>query len=206
MENKRNIQHVQTLVDMNHCVSIARRDAAYRCMMDFTTSTSGDALREDSIVKRLDAYDRCAALLREASMATKHATIGYDRQGLVDRPAVHILRLLTALMNTLQSLASHVYMVQGEAEILSDPLGAETYSLLVNTCRDFEANERMARYSFCEMLNVGRQLLETSSQNHKANFTEDETRRYNITYNEYVRLYSDLSYKFSKNIHDDICL
>ena len=205
MERRTKAQHVQTLVGMNHCVSIARRDAAYKCLLDYTSATD-DALREESISKRLESYERCSALLHEAIMATKHASVGYDRQGVMDRPAVHILRLLTALMNTLQSLATHVYMVQEEASILSDPLGAVTLSLLVNTCRDFEANERMARYSFCEMLNVGRQLLETSSQNHKDSFSTDELRRYGIAYEEYVNVYSDPSYKFTQNMNHDVSL
>ena len=200
MEKRTKAQHVQTLVGMNHCVSIARRDAAYKCLLDYTSATD-NGLREESIPKRLDSYNRCAALLREAILATKHASVGYDRQGVMDRPAVHILRLLNALMNTLQSLATHVFMVQEEATILSDPLGSTTLSLLVNTCRDFEANERMARYSFCEMLNVGEQLLAGSSHNHRESFSQDERRRYDIAYNEYVKVYSDPSYKFTKNMN-----
>ena len=201
MERRTKAQHVQTLVGMNHCVSIARRDAAYKCLLDYT-SAADNALREESIARRLDSYSRCSSLLHEAVLATKHASIGYDRQGVMDRPAVHILRLLEALMNTLQSLATHVYMVQEEASILSDPLGEVTLSLLVSTCKDFEANERMARYSFCEMLNVGRQLLESSSQNHRVGFSADELRRYEIAFSEYVKVYSDPSYKFMHKRHE----
>ena len=202
MKKKQSIQHVQTLIDMNHCVGIARRDAAYQCMMDFTNSTA-NGLREESSSKRLEAYDRCAALLREAIQATLHASTGLEPHDIMDRPVVHILKLLNALMSTLRSLANHVYMVKGEADVLSEPLGEGAFSLLVSTCKDFEANERMARYSFCEMLNVGRQLLENSTQTHQKYFSEDEMRRYMIAHQEYVTVYSDMNYQFAQNLMRD---
>lgn len=182
--------HVQTLVDMNHCVSTARRDAAFKCVVDFVTSSS-ESLREESVTKRLEAYSHCAGLLEEARLATNRSTMSYERKGLFDRPVVHILNLLSAMVSTIMSLASHVQMVQMEAEILCDPLGQDTYSLLVNTCRDFEANERVARGSFAQMLNVGRMLVESSTAKQKEYFTEDDMRRYDIAYNEYVRHYAE---------------
>lgn len=181
--------HVQTLVDMNHSVSTARRDAAFKCLMDYA-SANESTMREESIESRLAVYKRCSQLIVEALMTTQRSSLSYERMGVLDRPAVHILKMLEGMINTITALASHVGMVRTEAELMREQMGVGTYSALVTTCQTFESNERVARNSFLEMLYAGRMVLESSTARHREQFTADDERRYHIAYEEFVRHYS----------------
>lgn len=179
------IQHAQTLVEMNHCVGTARRDAAFSCMEDFANS----GLDLTNVDERIKQYCMCVHLINEAMEATKRSSLVNDRQWIWDRPAMHFLTLLSELIHTTLSLARHVYMVDQEAEVLSEPLGEATHELLVTTCRQFITTERAAYRSFMRMLTVGRALLESSTAKHSEHFTADQKRRYDIAYGEFKRHY-----------------
>ncbi len=185
MESEPRIQHVQTLVEMNHCVGTARRDAAFACMEAYANS----GIDLTNVDERIKQYCMCVHLINEAMEATKRSSLVNDRQWIWDRPAMHFLTLLSELIHTTLSLAKHVYMVDQEAEILSEPLGEATHELLVTTCRQFITTEKAAYRSFMRMLNLGRALLESSTAKHREHFTVDEERRYGIAYGEFKRHY-----------------
>jgi len=186
-----NTLHAQTLLEMNHCVSIARRDAAFHCLMEYWNSNP--ELRSESAQQRMDAYAHSYELLHEASRSAERSRLKYGHEGILERPTIHILKLLSALLSTIRSLASHIYMVNEEASILSDPMGDEILSLLKNTCKDFGANERVARHPFGTMLNVGAALLDASTTRNQEHFNEDDKRRYDVAFQEYCTHYREMT-------------
>ena len=192
-------QHVQTLVGMNHCVGTARRDAVYQCLLDYTAQAGSD-FRSESPQRRQAAYHRCELLLNDALMAASRSTLSYERQGILDRPAFHILKMLHEIIRTMLAMAAYVQMVQEEASVLSEPLGGDTYAALANSSGTFEANERMARSSFFSMLEDGVSIIKTSTRRHRDAFTPDEERRYQTAYREYTARYADPDCAFATRL------
>lgn len=180
--------HVQTLVEMNHCVGIARRDAAYQCLVTFALK----GLWQQSSMKRAKAYDFGQILIHDALTTTEKAShmCRESKLGLWNKPVLHFLRLLLKLIQTLGALASHASVVKEETEVLADHLDQDTYALLSSTCHDFESNEQIVLQAFMRTLAVGQALIKGSSEKSQAIFSADETRRYQLAFTEYTNHYT----------------
>ena len=180
--------HVQTLVEMNHCVGIARRDAAYQCLVSFALK----GLWQQSSQKRAHAYEFCLMLIQDALTTTEKAShmCRESKLGLWNKPVLHFLRLLLKLIQTLVALASHASVVKEEAEVLADHLDQDTYAMLSSTCHDFESNEQIVLQAFMRTLAVGQALINGSSEKSQAIFSPDETRRYQLAFAEYTSHYT----------------
>lgn len=187
--------HVQTLVEMNHCVGIARRDAAYQCLVSFTHKGLWQAVSR----KRAQAYEFCLFLIQDALSTTEKAShmCQESKLGLWNKPVLHFLRLLLKLIQTLVALASHASVVKEEAEVLADHLDQDTYAMLSSTCHDFESNEQIVLQAFMRTLAVGQALIKGSSEKSQAIFSPDEARRYQLAFAEYSRYYSDAQSKIA---------
>lgn len=194
-----NQRHVQTLVGMNHCVGTARRDAIYKCLVDYC-QLSGEEFHAESPQRRQQAYRHCQQLLNEAMMSAGRATLSYERQGILDRPSFHILKMLSEIIGTMIALAAYVQMVQEEADVLKEPLGENTYECLTRTSSTFEANERMARESFFNMLEVGITIMDSSTKMHRGEFSEEEERRYQTAFLAFVERYSQADCRFPSHL------
>lgn len=181
--------HVQTLVEMNHCVGIARRDAAYQCLVGFAHK----GLWQDAGQRRANAYEFCLFLIQEALTTTEKAShmCQESKLGLWNKPVLHFLRLLLKLTQTLAALASHASVVKEETEVLADHLDQDTYAVLSSTCHDFESNEQIVLQAFMRTLAVGQALIKSSSEKSQAIFSPDEARRYQLAFTEYSKHYSD---------------
>lgn len=184
------IKHLQTLVELNNSAGMGRRDAAFLCLIDYTESSDwADSMVDPT--KRLKAYCHCLKLLKEAFGSTKRSAIQFEHQSMIDRPVVHVLKLLLELASAMQSLVTHIIMVEREAENMRGLLGDEASNLLLTTCDNFSDNEARTRASFVKMLPVGKALLESNTAHHRVEFTADEVRRYGVSYEEYRRHYSE---------------
>ena len=64
--------------------------------------------------------------LNEALTAAEHSALIEEKQGLLDRPATHFLKLLQDMAGTMEALANHVMMVEQEAELLHEALGEQS--------------------------------------------------------------------------------
>lgn len=172
---------------MNHCVGIARRDAAYRCLVAFAEQ----GLWQQDGPKRVQAYEFCLLLIQDALGTTEKAShmCQETKIGLWNKPVLHFLRLLLKLIQTLVALASHASVVKEEAEVLADHLEQDIFSMLTETCHDFESNEQIVLQTFMRSLNVGQALIEGSSEKSQAVFSDDETRRYKLAFAEYSKHY-----------------
>ena len=89
-DNLPKVRHVQTLVEMNHCVGTARRDAAFDNLEKYCEEKLGSA----RVKQRKQAYAYCLYLVNEALTAAEHSALIEEKQGMLDRPATHFLKLL----------------------------------------------------------------------------------------------------------------
>ncbi|MBO4527483.1 MAG: hypothetical protein IKX30_01945 [Victivallales bacterium] len=185
------VRHVQTLVEMNHCVGTARRDAAFDNLEEYCEAK----LMSARVRQRKHAYAYCLYLVNEALTAAEHSALVEEKQGMLDRPATHFLKLLQDMASTMEALANHVMMVEQEAELLHEALGDNVHKLLSESCDQFVKTEAAATKSFISMLSVGKELLKVSTQRHREHFSEDDERRYNLCYNEYKRHYAEMLQK-----------
>ncbi len=181
------VRHVQTLVEMNHCVGTARRDAAFDTLEEYCTSKLVSA----RVKQRKYAYGYCLYLVNEAMAAAEHSALMEEKQGILDRPATHFLKLLQDMASTMEALANHVVMVEQEAEVLHEALGDHVHKLLCESCDQFVRPEKAATKSFISMLTVGKELLKMSTQSHREHFSADDERRYSLCYNEYRQHYAE---------------
>ena len=110
--NSPKLRHVQTLVEMNHCVGTARRDAAFDNLVEYCAAK----LLSARVKQRKHAYAYCLYLVNEALTAAEHSALIEEKQGLLDRPATHFLKLLQDMAGTMEALANHVMMVEQEAK------------------------------------------------------------------------------------------
>ena len=182
--------HAQTLAEMNHCVGTARRDAAYMRLCELA---GGEGWPEGS-AERKAFYAECLALVREVLETTRRSSLMFSDPGqeVYDRPLLHFLHLTDELFQTVSLLAEHVHTVRSEAEVLSEHLGAEAYSNLENNCADFERHERMAQGTLTGTLLVGQTLLKADTERRRQMFSEDDCRRYDKAFAEYVRYYKEM--------------
>jgi len=190
------VRHVQTLVEMNHCVGTARRDAAFDHLEEYCASKLVSA----RVKQRKHAYAYCLYLVNEALAAAEHSALIEEKQGMLDRPATHFLKLLLDMAGTMEALANHVMMVEQEAELLHEALGDSVHKLLCESCDQFVKTEAAATKSFISMLSVGKELLRMSTKSHREHFSEDDERRYNLCYNEYKRHYAEMLQKRRREV------
>ena len=190
------VRHVQTLVEMNHCVGTARRDAAFDNLEEYCTSKLVSA----RVKQRKHAYAFCLYLVNEALAAAEHSALIEERQGVLDRPATHFLKLLEEMARTMEALANHIMMVEQEAEVLHEALGDNVHRLLSESCKQFVRTEKTATKSFISMLAVGKELLKMSTKSHREHFSADDERRYNLCYNEYKRHYAEILQKRRREV------
>ena len=190
-ENRPKVRHVQTLVEMNHCVGTARRDAAFANLEEYCEVKLVSA----RVRQRKYAYAYCLYLVNEALTAAEHSVLIEEKQGMLDRPTTHFLKLLQDMASTMEALANHVMMVEQEAELLHEALGDNVHKLLSESCDQFVKTEAAATKSFISMLSVGKELLKVSTQRHREHFSEDDERRYKLCYEEYKRHYAEILQK-----------
>ena len=189
--NPPKVRHVQTLVEMNHCVGTARRDAAFDHLEEYCEAK----LMSARVRQRKYAYAYCLYLVNEALTAAEHSALVEEKQGMLDRPATHFLKLLQDMASTMEALANHVMMVEQEAELLHEALGDNVHKVLSESCDQFVKTEAAATKSFISMLSVGKELLKVSTQRHREHFSEDDERRYNLCYAEYKHHYGEMLQK-----------
>ena len=72
--NSPKLRHVQTLVEMNHCVGTARRDAAFDNLVEYCAAK----LLSARVKQRKHAYAYCLYLVNEALTAAEHSALGHD--------------------------------------------------------------------------------------------------------------------------------
>ena len=195
-DNLPKVRHVQTLVEMNHCVGTARRDAAFDNLEKYCEEKLGSA----RVKQRKQAYAYCLYLVNEALTAAEHSALIEEKQGMLDRPATHFLKLLQDMAGTMEALANHVMMVEQEAELLHEALGDNVHKLLCESCDQFVKTEAAATKSFISMLSVGKELLKMSTKSHREHFSEDDERRYNLCYEEYKRHYAEMLQKRRREV------
>lgn len=183
--------HGQTLAELNHCVGTARRDAAYACLRELARRRNWPSSRSE----RALIYSKCLTLVQEVLDTTARSSLMYcnPKQAIWDKPVLHFLRLLQQLLQTLNSLAEHVENVRQEAGVLEEHLGEQTYNLLESTCKDFEHHETVAQVAMRKTLDVGRNLVESNSSKRRELFNEDDKRRYNKAFREYMEHYRNVS-------------
>ena len=187
------VRHVQTLVEMNHCVGTARRDAAFDNLEEYSKTK----LVSTRLKQRKDAYAYCLYLVNEALAAAEHSALMEEKQGILDRPAMHFLKLLQDMVSTMEALENHVMMVEQEAEVLHEALGDSVHTQLWNSGNQFKLT---AMKSFLAMLDVGKELLKASTQSHREHFSEDDKRRYKLCYGEYRRHYEEMLQKRQREV------
>ena len=182
--------HVQTLVEMNHCVGIARRDAAYDCLLAYV---NGPLAKIDSDGDRLAAYRHCLNLVQETLNATERATKMNSQtiRGLWNRPVIHFLQMLGNLIQTMTSLVEHGQAIEQEASILVEHLDKSNFQLLKDACAQFVDNELRARQVFSNTLQLGQEIVHNCSQKSIHAFNDEEQRRYHLAYEEYLRFYGN---------------
>ena len=187
-ETQPKVRHVQTLVEMNHCVGTARRDAAFDNLEEYCKNK----LVSTRLKQRKYAYAYCLYLVNEALAAAEHSALMEEKQGILDRPAMHFLKLLQDMVSTMEALENHVMMIEQEAEVLHEALGDDIHKLLCKSGEQFTLTEKGAMKSFIAMLDVGKELLKASTQSHREHFSADDERRYNLCYDEYRRHYEEM--------------
>lgn len=185
------VRHVQTLVEMNHCVGTARRNAAFDNLKVYCDSK----LISARVKQRKQAYAYCLFLVNEALAAAEHSALMEEKQGVQDRPAMHFLKLLQDMAGTMEALAHHVMMVEQEAEVLNEALGDKVHQLLSESKDQFVRTEKAATKSFISMLSVGEELLRMSTESHREHFSTEDERRYNLCYEEYKNHYQEILQK-----------
>ena len=179
--------HIQTLAALNYCVETARRDAAYACLCD-----TGMGEWPESHDERRKIYRKCISLVNAVIAAAERSAPGKakPRQTLSEKPLLHLLNLIRQQVQTLNSIAEHVYNVGAEAEVLAEHLGIDVFHKLEETCRSFAVHEQAALRALKDTLGIGRELIETNTSQRKRRFAADELRRYQKAYDEYRRHYS----------------
>lgn len=181
--------HAQTLSEMNHCVGTARRDAAYACLCEL-------AVRDwpADVKTKQKIYSNCFMLAKEVLESMKRSTLMYSdpRQEIYDRPLFHYLHLIDEWLQTISMLYEHVQSIRNEADVLSEHLGAEAYGSLERSCEELEKHGVLARETLVNTLDVGRSLVKSNSDKSKQSFSEDEMRRYDKAYAEYMKHYRSL--------------
>ena len=181
--------HAQTLAELNHCVWTARRDAACQRLSDIIERENWP----DDRNHRAQLYDRCIKLVAEALEATTKSTLvlSNPKQALADKPLIHFLKMLDQLLKMLKLLAEHVGSVMNEAGLLSEMLGAETYSILQTTCDDFEQHEQMAQQVLQSTMKIGLEMVQRNTDIRRQFFSTEHTRRYAKALAEYTRHYGE---------------
>lgn len=181
--------HAQTLAELNYCVSTARRDAAYKCLIELASLDTWPGSRSERAV----IYQKCLHLAKEALDTTTRSSLMYcnPKQGLWDKPIIHFLKMIQQLLQTLNFMAEHVESVQNEAEVLEEHLGNDTFSLLKDTCDVFEDHEKRVQVVMKSTLNVGQNLIAAYSTRRYETFSEDDKRRYDKAFKEYLEHYKN---------------
>ncbi|MBR4673981.1 MAG: hypothetical protein IKP00_05895 [Victivallales bacterium] len=181
--------HAQTLAELNHCVGTARRDAACQRLGEIIEREKWPEDREE----RAKLYARCLVLVEQALEATNKSTLLFSnpKQALGDKPLIHFLKMLDQLLNMLKLLAEHVGSVMNEAELLSEMLGAETYSILQTTCEDFEQHEQMAQQVLQSTMKIGKEMVQRNTEIRRQFFSADDNRRYEKALSEYTMHYRE---------------
>ena len=180
--------HIQTLAELNYCVETARRDAAYDCLC---SACAVEWPESHQLRGRL--YRRCVMLINAAIAAAERSLPVHTkpRQALSEKPLLHLLNLIRQQIQTLDSIAEHVYNVSSEAELLAELLGREVFRKLEDTCHSFDGHERAALKALNDTLGIGRELMCANTVVRKADFASDDMRRYNKAYEEFMKYYSE---------------
>ena len=180
--------HIQTLAELNYCVETARRDAAYDCLCNVCTSEWPESHQQRGML-----YSRCVMLVNAVIAAAERSVPvrTKPRQALSEKPLLHLLNLIKQQIQTLNSIAEHVYNVGSEAELLAELLGVEIFRKLEETCRSFDGHERAALKALNETLGIGRELMRANTAMRKSAFAPDDLRRYDKAYEEYKSHYSE---------------
>ena len=181
--------HAQTLAELNHCVWTARRDAACQRLSDIIERENWPEDRD----RRASLYSTCIMLVAEALEATNKSTLvlSNPKQALADKPLIHFLKMLDQLLKMLKLLTEHVGSVMNEADLLSEMLGNETYSILQTTCEDFEQHEQMAQQVLQSTMRIGLEMVQRNTDIRRQSFSSEDSRRYGKSLAEYTRHYGE---------------
>ena len=181
--------HAQTLAELNHCVWTARRDAACQRLSDIIERENWPEDRD----RRASLYSTCIMLVAEALEATNKSTLvlSNPKQALADKPLIHFLKMLDQLLKMLKLLTEHVGSVMNEADLLSEMLGNETYSILQTTCEDFEQHEQMAQQVLQSTMRIGLEMVQRNTNIRRQSFSSEDSRRYGKSLAEYTRHYGE---------------
>ena len=181
--------HAQTLAELNHCVWTARRDAACQRLNDIIKRENWPENRNH----RVQLYASCIMLVAEALEATTKSTLvlSNPKQALADKPLIHFLKMLNQLLQMLKLLAEHVGSVMNEAGLLSEMLGAGTYTVLQTTCEDFEQHEQMAQQVLQSTMKIGLEMVQRNTDSRRQSFSAEDIRRYDKALAEYTRHYGE---------------
>ena len=181
--------HAQTLSELNHCVGTARRDAAFKCLLELVLNKDWPMDRAE----RAERIAKCLFIVNEVLDTTRHSSLMFSdpHQALYDKPLLHFLRLLVQLFQSMDLLGDHIRNVMNESDVLSEHLGKSTYSLLQSTCKDFEHHEEMLLEAVRKTFEVGKNLIDTNTAHRRQSFNEDDIRRYHKAFAEYTTHYSN---------------
>ncbi len=185
--------HRDTLAEMNKSVFTARRQAAHERVVDILQRK----MIISSKTKRARLYGLCLDLLDETLSASRRSQVQQET------PVTHYLDMLRETVGACLAVLKHEMTLLQEAEEFTQ-LQDETSVRSISTSNDVFSDSEMNLLDCVDgQLRFGAPILAEDTNRRKAEFTEDEHRRYNLARAEYREYYRTFSGFNGENHSDD---
>lgn len=171
--------HRQTLVEMNAAVFTARRNAAYKRVVEIMLHE----IRDKSKKERRKLYLLCGMLLNEAIMCTRRSQLQSDS------PVMHFLELLKDTINAQEALLRHELKLNQESRELSGMLNQYVVNQMQTGNAEHSEGEKNMLDCIEDLFNFGDPILAQDTNERRSGFRDEDSDRYDLATNEYSVYY-----------------